>query len=138
MKFIRVGEVLVNNCSQLDLIPVPEESRQSGLNQHRFENLQRRAGISAKSAVLRISHRDEPKSRQVVGCRKIKESVPVVIGFESTCPECQSLELFSDIHDTADFFLAAVADDEPFMSQALARDGFLQGIERLVAFDSES
>ncbi len=93
---------------------------------------------AAKSAVLRISDRDEPKSRQVVGCRKIKGSVSVLVGFESTCPECQGLEFFSDVHDTADFLLAAVADDEPFMSQALARDRFLQRIERFVAFDSES
>jgi hypothetical protein len=58
MEFIGFGKVLVNNRSQLDLIPVAEESRQSGFNQNRFENLQRRAGILAKSAVLGISYRD--------------------------------------------------------------------------------
>ena len=52
MEFVRVRKALVNDGSQLDLIAIAQESRQSCLDQHRFGNLQRRAGIPAESAFL--------------------------------------------------------------------------------------
>src|SRR5580693_4130850 len=137
MNLIRVRKTLAHHGSQLDLVSIAQKARQRRIDEDRLGNLQRRARVASKLALLGLSHSDDPIRRQVIGGSELKRSAPLLVCFQVTLPERQSPEFFPNIRHIANLFLAAITNSEAFLSEALARDLFLIRSQRLEAPDTK-